>query len=101
MKYPEEIKDQLLHAEDTLSQSENYLGRSDENGNFPNKFEALRDLIADLMHYAEFHKVDFLAVYNNANYQYECEHGQIYSGDDAIIGVFDEKVEKVGRHNHG
>lgn len=97
MKYPEEIKEQLLHAEDVMSHSENYLERSDVDGNFPNKFEAMRDLIADLMHYAEANKVYFHAVLQDARYQYECENGRIYAGGDAILDVHDERL----RRRHG
>lgn len=102
MKYPLAIKEQLLHAEDVMAHSENYLERSDENGNFPSKYEAIRDLLANLMHYAEFNKVDFSVAYQDARYHYECENGRIYSGKDAILDGDDERKSYFReRRRHG
>lgn len=98
MKYPEPIKEQLLHAEDVVAHSENYFERSDENGKFPSQFEALRDLLANLMHHAEFHKVDFETVYQNAKHHYEAEWGRFYSGKDAILDGNDERKKYFEEH---
>lgn len=70
MKYPETIKEQLLHAEDVMAHSENYLERSDENGNFPSKYEALRDLLANLMHYCDSQNISYNGVVNAAKWHY-------------------------------
>lgn len=91
------VRDQINNAEVALQASENDVCRSDEMGNFPNKFEALRDLVSNLMHYAEHNKVDFISVLQSAQYHYKCEGGEFYYKADSITGPFDEVIRKAER----